>query len=362
MSDAMERLRAVREDVVAEGLDALVISDGGNRRWLTGFTGSSGWPVVTADDAFLLTDSRYFEQVEREAPAFRLERFTEKALDRLAELLLEHSVARAGVERDAMTLAQLESLRDAAETVEWVPVSGLVETHRAVKTEDEIDAIRRAAALTDEAMAFAAREGRPGMTERELAWALERFMRESGAEGMAFPIIVAAGENGSLPHHSPTDRPIGPGEPIVIDMGARVDAYNGDLTRTFAFGPVADQDYASVYDIVAEANRVATAGIAPGVLCRDVDALARDLIGEAGYGEYFGHGLGHGVGLDVHEAPRLGRSAGDDVLREGMVVTVEPGIYLPGRFGVRIEDLVVVRRDGPEVLSNAAKLPVVSRA
>jgi len=359
MIDYADRLQRVRGDMLAASLDALIVSEAGNRRWLTGFTGSAGWPVVLSDDAFLLTDSRYFEQVEREAPEFRLERFSANPLKRLSELLLEQGVSRAGFERETLTVGQFESLRKHGPGVEWSPTSGLVEFHRAVKTDEEIERIRSAEILSDRAMAHAAETVRPGMTEAELAWALERYMRENGAEAMAFPIIVAAGENGSLPHHSPSDRPIDAGEPIVIDLGARVDGYNGDLTRTFSLGEATDRDYRHVFEVVTEANRVASAGIRPGVTGREADELARAVIGDAGYGEFFGHGLGHGVGLNVHEAPRLGPAADDSPLREGMVVTVEPGIYLPGRFGVRIEDLVVVRGDGVEVVSTSSKQPTV---
>jgi Xaa-Pro aminopeptidase len=239
-------------------------------------------------------------------------------------------------------------------------MAGVVEPHRAVKTEAEIDRIRAAVDLGDRAMELAYATAAPGMTERELAWRLERFMRESGAECLAFDVIVGAGEDGALPHHSPGDRPIRAAEPIVIDLGARIDGYNGDLTRTFSLGAAADGEYMAVYGVVDRACQASKEALKAGVSCRALDEVARAVIREAGYGDYFGHGLGHGVGLNVHEAPRLGPAADDDVLREGMVVTIEPGIYLPGRFGVRIEDLVVVRADGAEVLSGARKNPVIA--
>jgi Xaa-Pro aminopeptidase len=198
------------------------------------------------------------------------------------------------------------------------------------------------------------------MRENELAWELEKFMRERGAEGLAFPIIVGSGTNSALPHHATGDKPIEAGEPIVVDMGAAIDGYNGDLTRTFSLGPAVDPDYESVYAIVAEANQAAAGGIRAGVTGRDADALARSVIEDAGYGEAFGHGLGHGVGLNVHEMPRLSPAAGEAQLRAGMVITIEPGIYLPGRFGVRIEDLAVVREDGIEFLSHVAKEPILA--
>jgi Xaa-Pro aminopeptidase len=309
----------------------------------------------------LLTDSRYYEQVERQsAPHFRLERAPGRPLDRLAELLMQASACRVGLEREVVTVGQLETLRAQAPEIDWVPVAGVVEPHRAVKSEAEIDRIRAAVDLGDRAMELAYATAVPGMTERELAWRLERFMRESGAECLAFDVIVGAGEDGALPHHSPSDRPIGAAEPIVIDLGARVDGYNGDLTRTFSLGAAADGEYMAVYEVVDRACRASQEALRAGMSCRALDEVARAVIRDAGYGDFFGHGLGHGVGLNVHEAPRLGPAADDDVLREGMVVTIEPGIYLPGRFGVRIEDLVVVRADGAEVLSGARKNPVIA--
>lgn len=363
MNEIRDRLEQVRAAMADAGLDALVVSEPGNRRWLTGFTGSTGWPVVLKNDAFLLTDSRYYEQVERQSgPCFRLERVPARPLDRLAELLLELGPHTVGVERDVVTLGQMATLRDKAPALDWRPVGGLVERYRVIKTEVEVDRIRAAVDLGDGAMEMAYSVAAPGMTERELAWNLERFMRENGAEALAFDVIVGVGENGSLPHHSPTDRPIRAGEPIVIDLGARVNGYNGDLTRTFALGEVADPEYATVYQLVDQANRVAVASIRPGMSCREVDDVARAVIRDGGYAEFFGHGLGHGVGLNVHEAPRLGPVTDDEAIQPGMVVTIEPGIYLPGRFGVRIEDLVVVRPTGAEVLSRARKLPIIAAA
>jgi Xaa-Pro aminopeptidase len=361
MNNSGARLEAVRADVAAAGLDGLLVSEPGNRRWLTGFTGSTGWPVVLAQDAFLLTDSRYYEQVEQQSgPVFRLEKAPARPMESLAAVLSEAGVLRMGVERDVMTLGQLESLRAKAPSIEWVPTSGLVEKHRAIKTPEEVEAIRAAVKLGDNAMELAYSSAAPGMTEAELAWRLERFMRENGAEAMAFDVIVAAGENGSLPHHSPSMRPIRAGEPIVIDLGARLNGYNSDLTRTFCIGAAADPDYAKVYALVDRANLAAAQGIRAGMLCRQADELAREVIRGAGYGDFFGHGLGHGVGLNVHEFPRLGPAAEEERLAESMVVTIEPGIYLPGRFGVRIEDLAVVRADHVQVLSQAPKCPEVA--
>jgi Xaa-Pro aminopeptidase len=343
-----------------EDLDALLVEQSENRRWLTGFTGSAGVVIVTQSRSALLADSRYYEQVEQQAPDFELVRAGNDSRKHLAELLEELGVRRVGIEAEAVTVARFEQLRKALPDLDWVPTTGLVAKYRAIKTAEEITKIARCAALGDRAMESAFEIARRGRTEKELAGERERFMREHGADGMAFPMIVGSGPNGALPHHATGDRAIGAGEPIVIDMGASIDGYNGDLTRTFSLGPALDEDYEAVYHIVEEAAQTAIDGTRAGVTGREADALARDVITAAGYGEYFGHGLGHGVGLNVHELPRLGVGAGDDPLRAGMVITIEPGIYLPGRFGVRIEDLAVVRDDGLELLSQVEKRPVVN--
>jgi Xaa-Pro aminopeptidase len=244
--------------------------------------------------------------------------------------------------------------------IEFVATKDLVEELRAVKEEGELAALRQAVALTDAAYAHIAGYMQPGMTEREVAWELESFMRTRGAEKVAFDIIVAAGANGAMPHARTTDRAIRAGEPVVMDLGAVVDGYCSDLTRTVALGE-ADGRYREVYQVVLEAQQAAVQDIRPGMTGQEADAIARQVIAEAGYGEAFGHGLGHGVGLEVHEKPGVGRLSKEDVLQPDMVFSVEPGIYLPGEFGVRIEDLVVLGEDGPQVLSQAAKEPVLAR-
>ncbi len=360
MSETKQRIARVRDELAELEIDALVVWQPHNRRYLSGFTGTTGILVITADQARMITDSRYFGQVERECPEFQLDRVDSAAYETLAGVLSELGVERPGFEAATVTVAELQRLEEAVPDVEWIPTKGVVESHRAVKSPQELSLLEAAVRLTDEAMAFAFTAIQPGMTEKDLAWRLEAYMRENGAEAMAFDIIVAAGENSALPHHRPTDRTIGAGEPIVIDMGAQLDGYCGDLTRTFSIGPVDDPEYAEVYGLVDRANQAASAGIHSGVTGPEADAIARDIIADADYGDFFGHGLGHGVGLYIHELPRLGRTAGDEPLRAGMAVTVEPGIYLEGRFGVRLEDVVVVRDDGVTVLSKAVKEPIVT--
>ena len=237
--------------------------------------------------------------------------------------------------------------------VELVGVVDVIERLRAVKEPAEVDSMRSAAALADDALRWLLERGLVGRTERELALDLEQRMRSQGAEDPSFPAIVAAGAHGALPHASPRDVEIPSGELVVIDWGARVDGYNSDCTRTVAAGAVGEQA-ASVYGVVLEAQLAGVGAVRPGAGGREVDAAARDLIEAAGYGSEFGHGLGHGVGLEVHENPRLSQRS-DDVLAAGNAVTVEPGIYLPERFGVRIEDLVIVGEDGCEILSSIGK-------
>jgi Xaa-Pro aminopeptidase len=279
----------------------------------------------------------------------------------LKETLAHLGVTHVGIEADHVTVDAKRRLAEAAPDVEWRDTVGVVGELRAVKSDREVAAIRAAAELTDQAMAHAYEIARPGMAERDLAWQLEVFMRERGAQGTAFAFIVGGGPNGALPHHETGARALRIGEPIVIDIGARLDGYDADLTRTFCWGPASDPDYNRVWELVRTANRAATDAIRPGMTGVAADALARDVIAAAGFGEEFGHGLGHGVGMDIHELPRLGPAAGDATLNAGNVVTVEPGVYLPDRFGVRIEDLAVLRDAGLEVLSHAekvAELPV----
>jgi Xaa-Pro aminopeptidase len=315
--------------------------------------------VIAPDAAWLLVDSRYDERARREAPDVLVLRTEGRPGDTMRRCLEELGASKVGFEADTVSVSELDRLRRVWPDLEWVATSGLVERLRAAKSEAEIELIRAAAELTDRAMAYAYENARAGMTEKALAWALEVFMRENGAEALAFDIIVASGPNGALPHHQSSDRPLAPGEPIVIDLGARLNGYCGDLTRTFCLGSALDADYASVYGLVDHANRLAISSVRPGMTGTAADAVARGAIAAAGYGEMFGHGLGHGVGLYIHELPRLGPMAEEEPLVSGMVVTIEPGVYLPGRVGVRIEDLVVVRDDSADVLSRAAKQPEI---
>ncbi|MBN1659227.1 MAG: aminopeptidase P family protein [Anaerolineae bacterium] len=351
------RLDRVREALGEHGVDALLISQPENRRYLSGFTGSAGYLLILPGAALLATDFRYYEQVRHQAPNFELARITDRFADLLPGLVQDLGIERLGFEAEHVTVDELRTLSSATDGLAWVPVKQVVEKVRAVKDGDEIEAIRRSVALTDAALAHFLEVLEPGMTERQAAWEIEKYMREHGASKVAFDLIVAAGPNGALPHARPGDREIVAGEPIVVDIGAVVDGYASDMTRTVCLGEPAAK-YLEVWQIVLRAQEAAEAAIRAGTTGREADAIARDVITQAGYGDYFGHGLGHGVGLAVHEAPRAGRLS-QDTLQAGMTLTVEPGIYLPGEFGVRIEDLVLIRDDGVDILTQTPKQPVV---
>lgn len=352
------RLINLRITLAESELDAILVGQPENRRYLSGFTGSAGWLLISADRAVLVTDFRYLEQVGRQAPDFELVRLETKVSDLLPGLLADLGVHRLGFESQHLTVDQFDEWSQCTGGVEWVPLKETVERMRALKDKSEVDALRRSAQLNDAAFGHFLEVVGPGMTELEAAWEIEAFARTHGASKVAFDLIVAAGPNGALPHARPGARTISSGDPIVVDIGCVLDGYCSDMTRTVCLGDP-DEKYLEVWELVLKAQEAAMAGIRAAVSGREIDALARDLIAEAGYGEYFGHGLGHGVGLAVHEGPRASRLS-DDTLAAGMSLTVEPGIYLPGRFGVRIEDLVIVREEGIENLSNTPKTPVIA--
>jgi len=352
-----KRLEKLRATLPAHSLDAILVGQPENRRYLSGFGGSAGWLVITAERAILATDFRYYERMAQEAPDFELAKIKTKVSDLLPDLLAGLEVRRLGFESQHLTVDQLYTFSQAGEGVEWVPLTDTVETIRMVKDEAEIEALRRSTALTDAAFAHLLGVLVPGMTEREAAWRIEAYMRANGASKVAFDLMVGAGANGALPHATAGERTIEPGDPVVIDIGCVVDGYCSDMTRTICLGKP-ERRYLEIWDLVLKAQETAEAGLRAGISGVEADALARDLIAEAGYGDQFGHGLGHGVGLAIHEGPRASRLS-EDTLAAGMSLTVEPGIYLPGEFGVRLEDLVIVREGGVEILTATPKTPVI---
>jgi Xaa-Pro aminopeptidase len=350
----VSRADRVAKRLEAQGLDALLVTDMANLRYLTGFTGSNGFAVVGRGIRRFVTDFRYIERARSEVPDFDREQGPPQILSALGDgwpdgpVRLGFDDAHVSVRTHAKLAEQLP------DRVELLPAHGVVEAERAVKEPGELAAVRAAAELADDVYDWLLDRGLVGRTEHEVAVELEHQMRLRGASGPSFPSIVAAAEHGALPHAEPRDAAIPPDVLVTLDIGARLDGYCSDCTRTWATGSPAD-DLVEVYALVLRAQMSALAAIRPGPTGEEIDAVARKLIADGGHGEHFGHGLGHGVGLEVHEAPRLSRNGGDARLEAGNVVTVEPGVYLPGRGGVRIEDLVAVTADGCAVISRTTK-------
>jgi Xaa-Pro aminopeptidase len=341
--DRLEALLGERD------LDRLLVTDLTNVRYLTGFTGTNGACICGPGVRLFLTDFRYTERAAVEVEGWEPVTVANDWLGGIAERL----EGRVGFEDDQMPVRMLAKLQEKlAEGVETVAAGGLVERLRRVKDEGELARIAAASELADEVWRWSLERGLAGRSERDVARAAEARIRELGGDP-SFPAIVAAGPNGALPHAEPGEREIGRGELVVFDMGAKLDGYCSDGTRTYATGEPGVEARA-VYEVVREAQAAALEAIRAGEKGEDVDTVARKVIDAAGHGDRFGHGLGHGVGLEVHEGPRLSLRS-DDVLAPGEVVTVEPGVYLPGRLGVRIEDLVVVTADGLRNLSGLPK-------
>jgi Xaa-Pro aminopeptidase len=356
------RLTALRDLLAEQGLEALLVTSPDNRRYLSGFTAreeipneSCGSLLVTREGALLFTDFRYLEWARAEVSDCEVHLYQAGLGTVLAEQLKGLQVGRLGFETNALSFGQYQRLTQAAAeaglTAEWVPTEGLVGGIREVKTPEEVAAIRRALDLTEQVWTEVAGFLVPGMTEGQVAWEIERRLREEGGAGLAFPPIVAAGPNSARPHHHPGDYIIQEQEPIIIDMGARLRGYCADLTRTVILGEPTAR-FREIYTTVRRAQAAAEAGLKAGMESRAGDALARDIIVQAGFGEAFGHSLGHGVGLAVHEAPSLSPvQERSTVLKAGSIVTVEPGIYLSGWGGVRLEDMVHIQPGGAEVLT-----------
>lgn len=352
------RLRKLRRLLTQKGLDAVLVSSPSNRRYLSGFTGSAGFLLISPDEAILATDFRYTEQAGAQVPGFRIVR-AHGELDWFPGTVAEAGLKVIGFESDDLAVTAYRHLVEESRRLapkrrpRLVPTRGLVESLRAIKDATELRAIRAAAALADAAMAHARRILALGMTEKRLSWEIERFLRERGSESLPFPIIVASGPNAARPHAEPSDRVIGEGEPVVIDLGARLNGYCSDLTRTISLGRPSER-MGEVSAIVRKAQSAAIEALAAGMNGAEADRIARTVIESAGYREAFGHGLGHGVGLEVHEEPRLGPKS-EDVLAAGMVFTIEPGVYIQGWGGVRIEDMVLLGKKGPSLLTHAER-------
>lgn len=368
-TDRVTRLRAGMEEHNLQGfLVGCAAEDtfhiiGMNRRYISGFTGSMGWVLVTLEKQFIAVDFRYFEQAAIESPAFTVFPITGGIERWFSGLAGEAGLSgkQIGFEPGDLSVASLNGIRKSldempeADRPKMLSAPPLIGDLRAVKEPGEIETLQRAVDCGDAALAAVAARLEPGWTEKQVAWEIERYAREHGADFMSFPTIVAAGPHGAMPHAQPKDYAIQQGDPVVIDMGVIVEGYCSDLTRTVVCGgrPGSDK-FRQVYDIVLTAQRTAEELLRSGMGGEEGHMLAHNVIAEAGYGEQFGHGLGHGVGLQVHEAPSLARTS-KSVMEDGMVVTVEPGIYLAGEFGVRIEDQCVFEDGKLRVMSRAAK-------
>ena len=354
------RLAGARQLLSEHKLDALLIRQSEetptfNVRYLTGFTGSAAVVVVGREQQFIASDSRYWGQIEKQSPDYALVKYKNhpEQTDVVRDALRSIGAQRVGFESERLTVAQHERWAKSFEGMELVSTTNLVETLRMTKDEAELAVMRKAHALTDQAYEYILSFIEPGMSEKEVAWELESFMRTHGADGLAFDVHVASGPGTAEPHHVSSERQIQEGDPIWIDMGARVGGYCADLTRSFVVGE-ADEQFKKIYEIVLRAQLACEHALKAGMAGKDADAVARQVITEAGYGDNFGHGLGHGLGLAVHEMPSAGRVS-QDILASGSIVTVEPGIYIPGWGGVRIEDVALIRDGGAEILTRASK-------
>lgn len=351
----MKRLERVREKIQGLGLDALLVTQAENRRYLSGFNGSAGCLLISAKEALLATDFRYVEQARRQARGFEVVLVKGELPKWLPGMVVGRGWRRLGFEAQDLSYALYRQLVEAfsSSPVELIPTQGIVEELRGVKEKEELALIEKAAKIVDDAIAHISEIIHPGMREQEAAWELEKFLRERGSQSLPFEPIVASGLNSALPHARPSGHRLEARVPIIIDIGVRVEGYCCDITRTVFLG-VPNPIYRKVYETVLEAQARALENIKPGMTGEEADRLSREFIEQAGYGQYFGHGLGHGVGLAVHEFPRLGPESKDE-LKEGMAFTIEPGIYIPDWGGVRVEDTVILEKGKVRQLTQSPK-------
>ena len=357
MMKTSSRLQKLRQSLREKEIDALLIGQPENRRYLSGFDGTAGFLLITGKKAVLATDFRYIEQSERQSPDYEIFKISANLDSWFPGLVDTMNIKRLGFEAEHVSFALHRQLNKALKKLEsppqLLPVTGLVESLRAIKEPEEIELTTRAASISDRAFEYVANTIHAGMSEIEIAWELEKFLHENGSHAVPFEIIVASGPNSALPHARPSQRAIISGEPVLIDMGASIEGYSSDLSRTICLG-APDDTFKKVYRTVLDAQLAAVAIIKEGITGAQADSAARTIIEQAGYGEAFGHSLGHGIGLAPHESPRLG-ACSTEVLASGMVFSIEPGIYLPGWGGVRIEDLAIIADGKIKIISEARK-------
>lgn len=346
----IERLRKVMQE---QNLPAVLITNAYNRTYVSGFTGSSGYVIITLDRAILLTDFRYMTQAPQQAKLFEVVEHKAKVMDAVKELLNQQGITQLGFEQGDVSYGDFLSYQEALPGIELLPTAKLVEGIRMVKDDVELQVMQEAADLADQTFSHILSYIKPGVKELDIALEIEMFIRKNGGTSTSFETIVASGERSALPHGKASDRLLQINEFVKLDFGAYYKGYCSDITRTVMLGKPTDK-HKEIYDIVLEAQLTCLANLKPGIAGREGDAFARDVIVKHGYGDYFGHGTGHGLGMEVHESPRLSKTE-DTILTPGMVVTVEPGIYLPGFGGVRIEDDAVITDTGIKILTNSTK-------
>ncbi|KAB2338483.1 aminopeptidase P family protein [Cytobacillus depressus] len=348
----MEKLQKLRTAFGRLDIDGMLITSEFNRRYMTNFTGSAGVVLISGESAQFITDFRYIEQASAECQGYEIVKHTGSIPNEVAEQAKKLGIKKLGFEQDHLTYSSFKAYEEAVQG-EMVPVSSEIEKLRLIKSDAELKILKSAAEIADAAFTHILTFIRPGITELDVSNELEFFMRKAGAASSSFDIIVASGYRSALPHGRASDKVIEKGDFVTLDYGAYYNGYISDITRTLAVGEP-DEKLKEIYDIVLEAQLRGMNGLKPGLSCKEADALTRDYITEKGYGEYFGHSTGHGIGLEVHEGPSLSYKS-DVILETGMVVTVEPGIYIPGLGGVRIEDDTVITKDHNQSLTHSTK-------
>ncbi|MFD1038457.1 M24 family metallopeptidase [Virgibacillus byunsanensis] len=349
----MGKITNLRNGLEEKELDAILITSSINRRYMTGFTGTAGVVLISKNATRFITDFRYIEQANEQATGFEVIKHTQPIEQEINTQLKDLNISRLGFEKDHVTYSDYELYKKTFEKAELIPVSGLIEELRLIKSQEELSIMKKAAEIADGAFEHIQSYIKPGVKEIDVSNELEFFMRKQGATSSSFDIIVASGYRSALPHGVASDKEIQNGELVTLDFGALYNGYCSDITRTLAVGEISDE-LRTIYNTVLQAQLLGVEGTKPGMTGKEADALTRDYITEKGYGKYFGHSTGHGLGLEVHEGPGLSFKS-DKKLKAGMVVTVEPGIYIPGVGGCRIEDDIVITETGNERLSFSSK-------
>lgn len=347
------RLNQLRNKMKQQSIEALLITNAVNRKYMTGFTGSSGVVLITADEAVLFTDFRYMNQAPQQAKHYEVREHKAQVIHSVKEALNQWDITTLSFEQNDVAYGTYAAYLSELESIELIPSDGVVEQIRVIKDENELLILQEAADLADQTFSYILNHLKPGVSEHQIALELEFFMRSQGAVSSSFDIIVASGERSALPHGVASDRILQNNEFVKLDFGAFYKGYCSDITRTVVLGKPQPK-HKEIYEIVLEAQMHALEHIKPGMSGKEADALTRDIIAGYGYSDYFGHGTGHGIGMEIHEAPRLSPTS-DTILKPGMTVTVEPGIYLPEFGGVRIEDDIVITDSGIKILTHSTK-------